>query len=139
MDNLRLIKFRFSSHQEPFLSSYSWSQDVENFEFKVSEHKIAAVIPIEVKINQWGKNRYYYALVLLHFQNQMMGSFPISKLQVNDSVDPQLPGVQHCKNKEILPALPLAFFIQMNLDSLISLDVHQALVVDVLSQLHRKS
>ena len=68
-----------------------------------------------------------------------MGSFSISKLQVNYSVDPQLPGVQHCKNEEFLATLPLAFFKKMNLDSLISLDVHQALVVDMLSQFHRKS
>ena len=68
-----------------------------------------------------------------------MGSFSISKLQVNYSVDPQLPGVQHCKNEEFLATLLLAFFKKMNLDSLISLDVHQALVVDMLSQFHRKS
>ena len=68
-----------------------------------------------------------------------MGSFSISKLQVNHSVDPQLPGVQHCKNEDFLPSPPLAFFKITNLDNLISLDVHQALVVDMLSQFHRKS
>ena len=69
----------------------------------------------------------------------MMGSFSISKLQVNHSVDPQLPGVQCCKNEEFLAALNFGLFEENKLDSLISLDVHQALVVDVLSQLHRKS
>ena len=68
-----------------------------------------------------------------------MGSFSISKLQVNHSVDPQLPGVQCCKNEECLAALNFGLFEEKKLDSLISLDVHQALVVDVLSQLHRKS